>query len=83
MTDNLALKKKTQNMKPLHIYALQLLTVRHGTIFYSVGGYHNVHFPPGKELALLEKSNQLSSEIYDFLGLYIVWNGNSYHHCPA
>jgi len=61
----------------------QLITARHCIIYYSVGGYYNVGFPPGKEMALLEKCNQLSSEICDFLGLYAAWNGNSYHHCPT
>ena len=48
-----------------------------GIIYYSVG------FPPWKEMALLEKCNQLWREICDFLWLYTAWNGNSYHHCTA
>jgi len=61
----------------------QLLTARQCIIYYSVGGYYSVGFPLRKELALLVKCNQLSSEICDFMGLYTAWNGNSYHHCPA
>ena len=80
----------TQNTRPLHIYACQTITnclLWH----YSLTVYHllqcwwllQCRFPTTKKLALLEKCNQLSSEICDFLGLYAVWNGNSYHHCPA
>ena len=52
------------------MHVRQLLTARQCIIYYSVGGYYSLCFPPGKELALLEKCNQLSSEICDFLGFY-------------
>ena len=67
----------TQNTRPLHIYARQTITASCGIIARQCIIYYSVGFPPGKELALLEKSNQLSSESCDFLGFYAAWNRNS------
>ena len=71
------------------MHVRQLLTASCGIIawqciiYYRVGAYYSVGFPPGKELVFLQKCNQLSSEICDFLGLYTACNHNSYHHCLA
>ena len=74
----------TQNTKPLHIYARQTIT-NCPTVYHLLWGrcLLQCRFPTRKKLAFLQKFNQLSSEICDFLGLYTVCNGNSYHHCPA
>ena len=74
----------TQNTKPLHIYAHQTIT-NCQTVYHLLQCFWLLlcPFPTTKKLALLEKRNQLSSEISDILGLYTTWNGNSYHHCPA
>jgi len=65
------------------MHVRQLLSASCSIIAWQCIIYYSVGFPPQKEMALLQKCNQIWSEICNYFGLYKAWNGNSYHHCPT